>query len=195
MILLIEREHVNPTILSQNVKSNIFLETIHLRATKLELDHKGMQCSQNEDEIDTNSGRVHRQRWIRSSTPGADDGGGFEVHGLAVNLLVRERDGLAGLHGSPIVGEACTGIDIQAPEQLGVHEGGRRELPAVQHNVGNGAQVVCAGVDDLHFEAWNVSTGDLGLRDTDVGGMAASERTQLAIHCCPAFFLRNLQGG
>ena len=67
---------------------------------------------------------------------------------------------------------------------------------AVHHNAGNEAQVVRTRVDDVHLEAWNVVTGDLALRDTDVGGMAASKRTQLAVYCCcPVFFLRNLLGG
>lgn len=131
---------------------------------------------------------------IRCSAAGVEDGGGFEAHRLAENLVVRERDALAGLDGAPIVGKACTGIDIQAPEQPGVHEVGRRQMPAIHHNVGNEAQVVRARVDDLHFEAWNVITGDLALRDTDVGGMATSEHTQLAVYCCPTFFLRNLGG-
>jgi hypothetical protein len=121
------------------------------------------------------------------SAPEAGDLSGFEAHGLAEDLVVSKRDALAGLDGAPIVGEACACVHIQPPEHLGVHQVGRREAPAVHHNVRNGAQMVRARIGDLHFEAWNFVAGDLALRDTDVGRLAALERTQSAMHCCPAF--------
>ena len=126
------------------------------------------------------------------SSPEARDGSGFEAHGLTENLVVSKRDALADLDGASIVGEACACVHIQAPKQLGVHEVGRREAPAVHHNVGNGTQVVRARVGDLHFEACNLVARDLALFDTDVGGVTGLERAHLAMHCFPATLLCNL---
>ena len=103
------------------------------------------------------------------------------------DLVVRERDALAGLDEAPIVGEGCAWLHIQTPGHRGVHQVGRREAPTVHHNVRNGAQLVSAVVGHLHFKAWNLVAGDLALRDTDISGVAVLERTQVAIHCCPAF--------
>ena len=121
------------------------------------------------------------------SAPQAGDLSGFEAHGLAEDLIVSKRDALTALDGAPIVDETCAGIHIQSPKYLGAHEVGRREASAVHHNVRNGAQMVRARIGNLHLEAWNFVAGDLALRDTDVGRLAALERSQSAMHCCPAF--------
>jgi hypothetical protein len=86
------------------------------------------------------------------SVPEAGDFSGFEAHGLAEDLVVSKRDALTGLDGAPIVGEACACVHIQPPEHLGVHQVGRREAPAVHHNVRNGAQMVRALLDSSNTQ-------------------------------------------
>jgi len=78
-------------------------------------------------------------------------------------------------------GEACAWVHIQTPEYLGVHEVGRREAPAVHHNVRKGTQVVRALVNDLHFEAWNLVAGPCAIL------MSVAWQLWIAPNLLPAF--------